>query len=132
MTDTDDILRQFGETAGIADLSFDSRGQVVFRTGQGRLLGLERAIPNILVYAALPVRYEAGEWLLKACKRAHYSQADDWPVQPALREYDGVPYLLTLVWLDESEFTERRLLAVLHYLSRWLDALYDESWKGDF
>lgn len=126
MTATDDTLRQFGETAGMTDLSFDSRGQVIFRTGQGRLLGLERAAPNILAYAALPVRYEASEWLLKACKRAHYSRLEDWPVQSALREYDGIPYLLALVRLSESEFTERRLLAVLHYLSRWLDALHNE------
>ncbi|MGE8547097.1 hypothetical protein [Alcaligenes sp. Marseille-Q7550] len=127
MTDTDNTLRQFGETAGIADLSFDSRGQVVFRTGQGRLLGLEHAGPNILVYIASPIRYEAGAWLLKACKRAHHTHLEDWPIQAALRDYDGTPYLLALVCMRESEFTERRLLAALHHLSHWLDALHNES-----
>lgn len=126
MTSTDRTLRQFGETAGLADLAFDRRGQVVFRTGQGRLLGLERAAQDVLIYAALPVRYDTGAWLLKACKRAHYSLLADRPVQSALREYDGIPHLLALIRLSESEFTERRLLQSLDTLSRWLDALSDE------
>lgn len=127
MTGTDSTLRQFGETAGIANLSFDSHGQVVFRTGQGRLLGLERSASNILVYTAMPAPYEAGDWLQKACRRAHYSRLEDWPIQLALREYDSTPYLLALARLKESEFTEHGLLQALDYLSRWLNALHDES-----
>lgn len=127
MTGLDSTLRQFGEAAGIPELSFDTRGQAVFRTAPGRLLGLERADTNILVYAAHPVQYDAGAWLLRACKRAHHSRLEDWPVQPALREHDGTPYLLALVRLSEPEFTVSRLHQALDYLSRWLDALRDET-----
>lgn len=126
MTGPNSTLRQFGEAAGIPDLSFDARGQVVFRTTPGRLLGLEHADTNILVYAACPTPYDARQWLLRACKRAHHSRMDDWPVQPALREYDGVSYLLALVRLNEAEFTVLRLHQALDYLNRWLDALRDE------
>jgi type III secretion system chaperone SycN len=117
------ILQQFGDAAGMPGLRFDARGQAVFRTGPGRLLGLEQAGREILVYAALPVRYDSGDWLRRACKRAHHGRLGDWPVQPALREYEGTPYLLALTRLDEREFTEPRLRQALEYLSQWLDAL---------
>ncbi|CDM23288.1 hypothetical protein BN940_04071 [Castellaniella defragrans 65Phen] len=120
------ILQQFGEAAGIAGLRFDARGQAVFRTMPGRLLGVEQADREMLVYAALPVRYDSSDWLLRACKRAHHSRLGDWPVQPALREYDGIPHLLALVRLDERDFTETRLRQTLEYLSQWLDALDSE------
>jgi type III secretion system chaperone SycN len=120
------ILQQFGEAAGIPDLRFDGRGQAVFRTEPGRLLGLEQAEGEILVYAALPVRYDSGDWLRRACKRAHHSRLDDWPVQAALREYDDVPHLLALVRVDERELTPARLQQALEYLSRWLDELSAE------
>lgn len=117
------ILQQFGESSGMPGLRFDARGQAVFRTGTGRLLGLEQADREILVYTALPVRYDSGDWLRRACKRAHHSRLGDWPVQPALRDYEGVPHLLALVRLDEREFTEPRLRQALEHLSQWLDAL---------
>ncbi|MFC4297772.1 hypothetical protein ACFO0J_06930 [Castellaniella hirudinis] len=117
------ILQQFGEAAGIPNLRFDARGQAVFRTGPGRLLGLEQADQEILVYTALPVHYDSGDWLRRACKRAHHSHLGDWPVQPALREYLGVPHLLALVRMNEQEFTELRLRQALEYLAQWLDAL---------
>lgn len=123
MSSPDAILRQFGEAAGIPDLRFDARGQVIFRTEPGRLLGLEQADREILVYAALPVRYDSGDWMRRACKRAHHSHLGDWPVQPALREYDGIAHLLALIRLDEHAFTETRLRQALEYLSQWLDAL---------
>ncbi|KAB0599865.1 type III secretion system chaperone family protein [Castellaniella defragrans] len=117
------ILQQFGEAEGMPGLRFDARGQAVFRTAAGRLLGLEQAAGEILVYAALPVRYDGGDWLRRACRRAHYSCLGEWPVQPALREYEGVPHLLALVRLDERDFTEPRLRQALEYLCQWLDAL---------
>ena len=117
------ILRTFGETAGLPDLRFDARGQVVFRTEADRLLGLECASGEILVYAALPVRYDSSDWLLQACKHAHHSRLGDWPVQPALREYEGAPHLLALVRLNEREFTEQRLRQTFEFLAQWLTAL---------
>ena len=117
------ILQLFGESAGLPGLRFDARGQVVFRTATDRLLGLERTDREILVYAALPVRYDSGNWLLRACKRAHHSRLGDWPIQPALREYEGTPHLLALVRVAEHEFTEQRLRQTLESLSQWLDAL---------
>ena len=122
-----DILQRFGASAGMPGLRFDARGQAVLRTAPGRLLGLEQADSAILVYAALPVRYDSSNWLLRACKRAHHSCLGDWPVQPALREYEGIPHLLALVRLDEREFTEQRLHQALEYLSQWLDALDADS-----
>ncbi len=127
MSSPDAILQQFGETAGIPGLVFDARGQVVFRTEPGRLLGLEQTGREILVYAALPVRYDSGDWMRRACKRAHHSYLGDWPVQPALREYDGVAHLLALIRLDEHAFTEPRLRQALEYLSQWLDALGSDT-----
>lgn len=123
MSDPAAILQQFGEAAGIPDLRFDARGQAVFRTGPGCLLGLEQADGEILIYAALPTRYDSGDWLLRACKRAHHSRLGDWPVQSALREYDGTPHLLVLVRLDAREFTEPLLRQALEYLTQWLDAV---------
>lgn len=121
------VLQQFGETVGIPDLAFNAQGQAVFRTEHGRLLGLEHVRHEILVYAALPVRYDSGDWLRRACKRAHHTRSGDWPVQPALREYDGTPHLLALVRLPEQELTEHRLRHTLEYLSGWLDALGSDT-----
>ena len=123
MSSPNAILQQFGEATGIPDLGFDARGQAIFRTEPGRLLGLELTGREILVYAALPVRYDSGDWMRRACRRAHHSQLGDWPVQPALREYDGIAHLLALTRLDEHAFTEPRLRQALEYLSQWRDAL---------
>ena len=123
MNGPDAILQSFGESAGMPGLRFDARGQAILRTGSDRLLGLECIPDEILVYVALPVRYDSGDWLLRACKRAHHSRLGDWPVQPALREYQGTPHLLALVRVNEREFTEQRLRQTLDSLTQWLDAL---------
>lgn len=117
------VLRQFGEAEGLSDLCFDARGQALFLSASNHLLGLELADPDLLIYIARPVPYDSGDWLRRACKHAHHSRLDDWPVQPALRDHDGTPHLLALTRLGEQEFTELRLRQALEYLSRWLDAL---------
>ena len=127
MHDPDTTLRQFGQTAGLPALAFDARGQAVFRTEPGRLLGVERAPGEVLVYAADPLDYDAGAWLLLACKRAHHRHLGDWPVQPALREHDGRQHLLALTRIAEAEFTEGRLQLALEYVSRWLDAVREQA-----
>ena len=128
MNDPNTILRQFGERAGMDDLVFDTHGHVVFRTGPaGRLLGLERAGEEVLIYVAMPLDYDAGEWLMRAYKRAHHSRAGEWPVQSALRELDQRWHLLALVRVSDAEFTENRLQQTLDYLSLWLDALRDDA-----
>lgn len=126
MNAADTTLRDFGRTAGIPDLAFDARGQVVFRTESGRMTGMERAGGDILVYATLPADYDTGAWLLRACKRAHHSRLEDWPIQPALRDLDGRPHLLALTRIAQDEFTTQRLNQALEYLSRWLDELRNE------
>lgn len=123
MTTADATLLQFGQAAGMPGLAFDARGQAVFRSESGRLIGMERADGEILVYAAIPLDYDVGAWLLEACKRAHHRNLDDWPVQPALREHDGRRYLMALARIAEADFTEVRLRQSLEYLSRWLDDL---------
>jgi type III secretion system chaperone SycN len=122
MSAPDVTLRQFGEGAGMPGLAFDARGQAVFRTESGQLLGMERASGEVLVYVALPLDYDAGAWLLQACKAAHHSRLDDWPVQAALREHEGRQHILALTRIAEPEFTDIRLAQALEYLSRWLDA----------
>lgn len=126
MNGPDTVLRQFGDAAGMTGLAFDARGQAVFRADSGRLLGMERAEGEVLVYVALPLDYDAGAWLLRACKRAHHSRLDDWPVQPALREHEQRQHLLALTRIPEPEFTDTRLRQALEYLSRWLDAMRAE------
>ncbi|MBJ7263406.1 MAG: hypothetical protein JHC61_06570 [Burkholderiaceae bacterium] len=127
MSDPNTILRNFGERAGMDDLVFDTHGHVVFRAGPaGRLLGLERAGEEVLIYVAMPLDYDTGEWLMRAYKRAHHSRGGEWPVQPALRELDDRRYLLALVRVADTEFTDHRLQQTLDYLSRWLDALRDD------
>ena len=128
MSDPDTIVRRFGERAGMDDLAFDARGQVVFRAGPaGRLLGLERTGEEVLIYVAMPLDYDAGEWMIRAYKRAHHSRNGEWPVQPAQRELDDRRYLQALARLTETEFTDTRLQQMLDYLTRWLDALLDDA-----
>lgn len=123
MSSPETILRAFGEELGIAGLSFDARGCMTMQTESGRQLGIERAGHAVLLHLSHPVSYEAPDWLLRAWKRAHHSQAGDVPIQVALRERNGERRLLALVRIHESEFTALGLRQTLEYLSRWLDAL---------
>jgi type III secretion system chaperone SycN len=126
MSHPDIILRQFGERAGMSELAFDARGHVVFRAASGRLLGMERAAHELLIHVAHPLDYDAGDWMMRACRRAHFSRGGEWAVQPALREHNERQYLLALVRVAEIDFTETRLQQAFDYLSRWLDAVRDE------
>ena len=123
MNDPDLALRQFGERAGMSELSFDARGQIVFRAEPGRLVGMERADQEVLIYVAEPLDYDAGDWMMRACQRAFYGVAGEWPVQTALRDYDNSLHGLALTRIAEAEFTDVRLQQALDYLSHWLDAL---------
>ena len=127
MSTPDTVVRQFGERAGISDLAFDTRGHIVFQAAPGRLLGMERSAGEVLIYVAQPQDYDAGDWMMRACQRAHYSRASDWPVQPALREHGDRQYLLALTRIAEHEFNEQRLQQALDFLSHWLDALRIET-----
>lgn len=121
-------LRQFGEDAGIPNLTFDARGQAVLRTESGRQIGVELAEREILVYVSLPLDYDAGAWMQRAWKRAHHGRQGEWPVQAALREQpEGGQRLLALTRVTEPEFTPLRLRQALEYLSSWLDEIRHDA-----
>lgn len=127
MTDEDAVLRRFGESAGIPGLAFHARNHVVFRTvATGRIFGLERSNHEILVYVMTPLDYDAGSWLLRAYRRAHYSRSTGAQVQPALREIDNKRHLLVLTRMSKTEFDETRLQQAFDFLVAWLDSLSEE------
>jgi len=127
MNDMHAALRQFGEETGMSGLAFDKRGQAVLQAASGRQFGVEMAGREALVHVSQPLDYDAGAWLLRAFKRAHHAHLGDWPVQAALREHKGRQHLLALTRIAEGEFTARRLRQAFDDLSRWLDALRDET-----
>jgi len=127
-TDVHAALRQFGEEAGLSGLTFGARGQAVLQAASGRQFGVELAGREVLAHVSQPLDYDASDWLLRAFRRAHYARLDgDWPVQAALREQGGRQRLLALTRIAEGEFTARRLRQAFDDLSRWLDAVRDDS-----
>jgi type III secretion system chaperone SycN len=127
MSGPETTLRQFGEEAGMPGLGLDARGHAVLQTESGRQLGIEAAGNEVLVHVSQEVDYDAGAWLMRAWKRAHHTHLDEWPVQAALREHEGRQRLLALTRIPEPEFTLPRLRQAFDYLSRWLDAVRDDS-----
>lgn len=126
--DSDTVLSQFGERAGLAGLIFDSHDQVVFRSATtAYLMGLERTEREILVYVTMLLNHDAGEWLMRAYQQAHHVHSGQWPVQPALREIDSRRHLLVLTRLPRNEFIETRLQHTFSYLTQWLDKLREKA-----
>ena len=78
---SDAVLRQFGEDAGFEGLAFNAHDHVVVHAkSTARLFGLERTEREILIYVTMPLDYDAGEWMMRAYRRAHHTLAGQWPV----------------------------------------------------
>jgi type III secretion system chaperone SycN len=75
MSGPETALRQFGEEAGIPNLSFDARGHAALRMESGRQVEVELAEREILVYVSLPLDHDAGAWLQRAWKHTHTTPA---------------------------------------------------------
>lgn len=123
MSAVESVLREFGEAAGIADLAFSEGGHVDLELESGRRISIERSDAEVLVSLSLSVRYDAGDWLLRAWKQAHYSRPQEWPVQAALRESADEVRLVALLRMPQDQFAATRLRQAIEYLSRWLDAV---------
>ena len=86
MSDAEHILREFGEDLGMTGLGFGVRGNAVLQIESGRRLSMERAQDVVLVYLSQPIDYDAGDWMLRAWKRSHFSsftQVADIDIQKA-------------------------------------------------
>ncbi len=126
MNSLDRALRDFGEDIGLPDLTLGVGGNLALQLESGRRVAIEPSGEEVLVYVSEPVPYDAPDRLVRAWRRAHYSRQDDWAVQAALREQDGVPRLLALTRLPGADASGDRLRQAVDYLSRWLDAARDD------
>lgn len=128
MSNPEIALRQFGETSGFEGLVFDERGAMLLQTESGRQMGVERGAGSVMVHVSQPLGYDAGLWMLRAWKRSHHTRQEDWPVQAALREREGEQRLVALTRIADSDFTAQRLQQAFEHLSRWLDAVRDDTY----
>lgn len=126
MNSLDSALGAFGEDIGMPGLALGASGNVALQLESGRRVAIEPAGEEVLVYVSEPVPYDAAERLQKAWRRAHFSRLDDWPVQAALREQDGLPRLLAMTRLAAADASAHKLRQAVDYLSRWLDAARDD------
>ena len=127
MSSTETALRQFGEAAGFDGLAFDARGSLLLQTESGRQLGVEHGAGGVMVHVSQRLDYDAGAWMLRAWKRSHHTRQEDWPVQASLRERDGEQRLVALTRIAESDITASRLHQAFEHLTRWLDAVRDDT-----
>lgn len=126
MNSLDSALGAFGEDIGMPGLALGASGNVALQLESGRRVAIEPAGEEVLVYVSEPVPYDAADRLQKAWRRAHFSRLDDWPVQAALREQDGLPRLLAMTRLAAADASAHKLRQAVDYLSRWLDAARDD------
>jgi type III secretion system chaperone SycN len=126
MNSLDSAISALGEDIGMPGLALGAGGHLALQLESGRRVAVEAAGEEVLVYVSEPVPYEAADRLNKAWRRAHYSRMDDWPVQAALREQDGLPRLLAVARMPAADTSADKLRQAVDYLSRWLDAARDD------
>ncbi|WP_313625273.1 hypothetical protein [Achromobacter sp.] len=126
MNSLDSAISALGEDIGMPGLALGAGGNLALQLESGRRVAVEPAGEEVLVYVSEPVPYDAADRLHKAWRRAHYSRLDDWPVQAALREQDGLPRLLAVTRLPAGDASAHKLRQAVDYLSRWLDAARDD------
>ncbi|QVQ24870.1 hypothetical protein [Achromobacter deleyi] len=126
MNSLDRALGAFGEEIGMPGLALGAGGNLALQLESGRRVAIEPAGEEVLVYVSEPVPYDAADRLQKAWRRAHFSRLDDWPVQTALRDQDGLPRLLAMTRLAAPDASAHKLRQAVDYLSRWLDAVRDD------
>ncbi len=126
MNSLDSAISALGEDIGMPGLALGAGGNLALQLESGRRVAVEPAGEEVLVYVSEPVPYDAADRLHKAWRRAHYSRLDDWPVQAALREQDGLPRLLAVTRLPAADASAHKLRQAVDYLSRWLDAARDD------
>lgn len=126
MNSLDSTISALGEDIGMPGLALGAGGNLALQLESGRRVAVEPAGDDVLVYVSEPVPYDAADRLHKAWRRAHYSRLDDWPVQAALREQDGLPRLLAVTRLSAADASAHKLRQAIDYLSRWLDAARDD------
>lgn len=126
MNSLDRALGAFGEEIGMPGLALGASGNLALQLESGRRVAIEPAGEEVLVYVSEPVPYDAADRLQKAWRHAHFSRLEDWPVQTALRDQDGLPRLLAMTRLAAPDASAHKLRQAVDYLSRWLDAARDD------
>ncbi len=121
MNSLDRAVGALGEQIGMDGLALGPRGNLALQLESGRRVAIEAAGDEVLVYVSDPVPYDAAQRLLQACKRAHHSRLEGYPVQAALREQDGLPRLLAVTRLPADQAGAPALKLAVDALSRWLD-----------
>lgn len=125
MNSLDRALGALGDDIGMPGLALGAGGNLALQLESGRRVAIEPSGQEVLVYVSEPVPYDAAERLHNAWRRAHYTRQEDWPVQAALREQDGLPRLLAVTRMPAADASGDRLRQAVDYLSRWLDATRD-------
>lgn len=120
MGQMEQVLAEFGQEIGLAELVPGANGELQLRLGSGAVLGFSAYDGEALLHYAEPVPYGAAALTAKAMQRAAQTDCATDRVQVGLRTTAQGDWLVVASRLPLHQFSVREVHRISAYLQGWL------------
>lgn len=114
------VLAEFGQDIGLAELAPGAGGEVQLRLESGALLGFSAYAGEAVLHYAEPVPYGAAALTFKAMQRAAQTDSASDRVQVGLRTTAQGDWLVVASRLPLHQFSASEVHRIGIYLQSWL------------